>query len=203
MAESPDPSGQPLVDLIEVIGRLRRECPWKSQQTHRSLTRYLLEEAAEAVEALDAEDSARVCDELGDVLLQVYLHAAIAAEAGRFDIDDVARGLREKMIRRNPHVFAGEPAADAEAVNARWQQIKEQERAAGEERSLLLDGVPVELPALVRATKLLERMERAEQVLPPLSDSLGDRLLGLVVEAREQGVDPEQALRDVIRRLGE
>lgn len=203
MAESPDPSGQPLVDLIEVIGRLRRECPWKSQQTHRSLTRYLLEEAAEAVEALDAEDSARVCDELGDVLLQVYLHAAIAAEAGRFDIDDVARGLREKMIRRNPHVFAGESAADAEAVNARWQQIKEQERAAGEERSSLLDGVPVELPALVRATKLLERMERAEQVLPPLSDSLGDRLLGLVVEAREQGVDPEQALRDVVRRLGE
>lgn len=203
MAESPDPSGQPLVDLIEVIARLRRECPWKSQQTHRSLTRYLLEEAAEAVEALDAEDSARVCDELGDVLLQVYLHAAIAAEAGRFDIDDVARGLREKMIRRNPHVFAGESAADAEAVNARWQQIKEQERAAGEERSSLLDGVPVELPALVRATKLLERMERAEQVLPPLSDSLGDRLLGLVVEAREQGVDPEQALRDVVRRLGE
>lgn len=203
MAEPGTPSEQPLVELVDVIARLRRECPWKAAQTHRSLTRYLLEEAHEAVEALDAEDPARVRDELGDVLLQVYLHAAIAAEAGEFDIHDVARGLREKMVRRNPHVFGDEPAGDAEAVNARWQQIKAQERAGAEKAPGLMDGVPLELPALLRATKLLERMDRAERPVPSLSSDIGDRLFAFVVEAQERGVDPEQALRDVVRRLSE
>ena len=121
----------PLVELIEVFDRLRRECAWKAAQTHESLVPYLREEAEEAIEAIDSGDPARMCDELGDVLLQVYLHAQIAAERGDFTIDDVARGLRDKMIRRNPHVFGDEVATDPEEINRRWQEIKAEEKRAG------------------------------------------------------------------------
>lgn len=192
----------PLVELIGVFERLRRECPWKAAQTHESLTRYLLEESHEAVEAIESGDPEAMRDELGDVLLQVYLHAEIAAQDGLFDVEDVAAGLRDKMIRRNPHVFGDEQelarTGDPDAINERWQQLKAQERP----RAGVLDGVPVTLPALLRADKLVERSERAGRPVDadPGSDDVGERLLALVVAARAQGIDPEAALRAAVRR---
>lgn len=125
---------EPLLELRTVMARLREECAWKRGQTHESLLPYLAEEAAEVAEAVHEDDPAHLCEELGDLLLQVYFHAAVAAEAGQFTIDDVADGIVAKMRRRNPHVF-GTPAQRAEAaglsaeeIDRRWQQIK---RAGG------------------------------------------------------------------------
>jgi len=187
-----------LIELVGIFERLRRECAWKAGQTHRSLTRYLIEEAHEAVEAADTDDMTALRDELGDVLLQVYLHAAIAAEAGDFDIDDVAEGLRDKMIRRNPHVFGDAAGGDAAAINEEWQRIKGTEKP---DRALL-DGVPEAMPALLRADKLVERSARAGSpvVASTTSPDIGERLLALVIDAHGSGVDPEQALRDAVRR---
>lgn len=193
-------SDQPaLLQLVEIMARLRRECGWKSAQTHRSLARYLLEETYEVLESLDTGDHDHLREELGDLLLQVYFHSAIAAEQGRFDIDDVAADLAAKLVRRNPHVFGDVEAATPAEIDANWQAIKEAEK----QRTDPLEGVPLELPALLRAAKVLDRLERAgvPVQLDPESVDLGDRLLVLVAESRASGVDPEQALRDAVRRL--
>jgi len=181
--------------------RLRAECPWKQEQTHRSLARYLLEETHETLEAIDTGDATGDWDllreELGDLLLQVYFHAVIAEESGSFSIDDVARGITEKMYRRNPHVFgppSEDPPADAAAVNEVWQAIKERDKP----RASHTDGLPDTLPALLYAAKALERGGSA----PTEPADLGDRLLELVAEAVGEGIDPEQALRDAVRRRG-
>jgi XTP/dITP diphosphohydrolase len=195
-------SGQhPLVELVAIFERLRRECAWKAAQTHESLTRYLIEESYEAVEAIESGDRDAIREELGDVLLQVYLHAAIAAQAGDFDIADVAAGLREKMIRRNPHVFGDAPGGDAASINEAWQQIKAVEKP---DRALL-DGVPQALPALLRADKLVDRAQRAGRPVSadPDSADIGERLLALVVRAHSAGIDPEQALSAAVRRRAE
>lgn len=195
-----DPEGSPLLEFWAVMRRLRDECPWKREQTHRSLERYLLEETYETIEAIDAGEETGEWDhlreELGDLLLQVYFHAAIAEERGEFSIDDVARGIVEKMYRRNPHVF-GPPDADgpkdAAAVNAVWQRIKERDKP----RESPTDGLPETLPALLYAAKAVERGVAA----PAVPDAtLGERLLALVAEAVDEGIDPEQALRDAVRR---
>jgi XTP/dITP diphosphohydrolase len=190
-----------LVELVEIMARLRAECGWKAAQTHRTLAKHLLEETYETIEAIEALDDGGSFDhlreELGDVLLQVYLHAAIAAQAGEFDIEDVARGLREKMLRRNPHVFGDVEETDPARINETWEAVK----AAEKQRAGVLDGIPLELPALSRAAKVLDRLERAGTPLRKTDPSdLGDRLLALVAEARVSGVDPEQALRDAVRR---
>jgi len=195
-----------LLELVEVFARLRAECGWKAAQTHRSLARHLLEETYETLEVIDALDGGgspddlreELRDELGDVLLQVYLHAAIAAETGAFDIEDVAAGLRDKMVRRNPHVFGDVEETDPGRINETWESVKATEK----QRTGLLDGVPLALPALARADKVLDRLGRAGVEVPPGDpDDVGERLLALVVEARESGVDPEQALRDAVRRI--
>lgn len=185
-----------------MMARLRAECGWKAAQTHRTLAKHLLEETYETIEAIEALEHGgspeHLCEELGDVLLQVYLHAAIAAQAGEFDIEDVARGLQEKMLRRNPHVFADVTETDPARINETWEAVKATEK----KRSGVLEGIPLELPALSRATKVLDRLERAGTPLPASDpNDLGDRLLLLVREARESGVDPEQALRDAVRRV--
>jgi XTP/dITP diphosphohydrolase len=186
--------------------RLRAECPWKAAQTHRSLARYLLEETHETLELLDAADDpggpddVHLADELGDLLLQVYLHAAIAEQRGAFTIDDVARGLTAKMHRRNPHVFGPDQGAaqpvGAAAVDDAWQELK---AAEGPPSAL-----PATLPALLLAAKTLQRRARAGDPVRtrPDDDDLGERLLALVAEADASGVDPEQALRDAVRRRG-
>jgi XTP/dITP diphosphohydrolase len=193
------PSQPPLLELVEIFARLRAECGWKAAQTHRSLAKHLLEETYETIEAIEAGSSDDLREELGDVLLQVYLHAAIAAEAGTFDIEDVAAGLREKMIRRNPHVFGDVEETDPARINETWEAVK----AAEKQRDSIFEGIPLELPALTRAAKVLDRLERAGAPLPVRDpDDLGDRLLALVAEARASGEDPEQALRDAVRRAG-
>ncbi|MXG90329.1 MazG family protein [Nocardioides flavescens] len=179
--------------------RLRAECPWKREQTHASLSRYLLEEAHETLEAIDdladGGDPDHLREELGDLLLQVYFHAAIAEGAGTFTLDDVARGIVDKMHRRNPHVFGdAETPATAAEVDAAWQAIKQ----ADAPRRSPTDGLPETLPALLYAAKAVERgLEPSTN-----ADGLGDRLLSLVAEAVASGVDPEQALRTAVRRAG-
>jgi len=190
--------GQALLDFLDDMRRLRRECPWKREQTHRSLERYLQEETAETLEAIDSGDLDHLREELGDLLLQVYFHAVIAEEAGAFDLDDVARGISDKMHRRNPHVFdaraASMPAMSAAEVDAQWEEIKAREKV----RVSAYDGIGPGLSALLLATKILER--RPDVVPPQDSADVGDRLLALVAEANAAGVDPEQALRDALRR---
>jgi len=195
----------PLIGLVAMMARLRAECAWKAAQTHRTLAKHLLEESYETVEAIEALDSGgspdHLREELGDVLLQVYLHAAIAAQAGQFNIEDVARGLQEKMLRRNPHVFGDVEETDPTRINQTWEAVKATEK----QRADPLDGIPLDLPALSRATKVLDRLERAGSPValsaPDDDPDLGNRLLALVVEARSTGVDPEQALREAVRRL--
>jgi XTP/dITP diphosphohydrolase len=200
-AESSSADGSALIELVGMMARLRAECGWKASQTHRTLAKHLLEETYETLEAIEALDHGgspdHLREELGDVLLQVYLHAAIAAQAGAFDIEDVARGLKEKMLRRNPHVFGDVVETDPARINETWESLK----AAEKQRSGLFDGIPLELPALSRAAKVLDRLERAGTTLPaPDPDDVGDRLLAIVAEARASGIDPEQALRDAVRR---
>jgi XTP/dITP diphosphohydrolase len=199
----------PLIELVEIMRRLRAECGWKAAQTHRTLARHLLEETYETLEAIEELESGgdpavlrgHLREELGDVLLQVYFHAAVAEQEGWFDLDDVAAGLREKLLRRNPHVFGDVVETDPARINETWEALK----AAEKQRTTLMEGVPLALPALTRATKLLDRLERAGREVPVSQpdqpeQELGDRLLLLVAEARAAGVDPEQALRDAVRR---
>ena len=197
-------SRPPLVEFLDVMRVLRRECAWKQEQTHRSLTRYLLEETHETLEAIDTGDETgdwvHLCEELGDLLLQVYFHAVIAEEAGEFTLDDVARGIIDKMRRRNPHVFDadGTPSPDtAASVNELWESIKATEKR----RTSPTEGLPPGLPALLYADKVLDRLERDRGPVETGGDALGERLLALVAEARSSGIDPEQALRDTVRRL--
>ncbi len=219
---SPD---EPLLELAAVMRRLRVECAWKAAQTHRSLARHLLEETHEALEAIDGLDGpdgdpSHLCEELGDLLLQVVFHAAVAEQAGTFTLADVARGITEKLYRRNPHVFgpgADDPAGpgadappDAAAVDEVWQQVKDGEK----QRTSVLDGLPPTLPALLLADKALARLARRAPADGRVAGvgagpgaagadaehEVGDRLLALVAEARAVDVDPEQALREAVRR---
>jgi XTP/dITP diphosphohydrolase len=191
----PTSTGDRLPELLAVMRRLRAECPWQSTQTHRSLVRYLIEESHETVEAVESGDDEHLAEELGDLLWQVCVHAVIAEERGAFDLDDVVAGLVDKLHRRNPHVFGDVTATDAAEVDATWQRMKAVEKA----RVGVTDGLPASLPALLYADKVLERLSSIEPAGIPDAD-IGDRLLALVAEARVDQVDPEQALRDAVRR---
>jgi XTP/dITP diphosphohydrolase len=195
------PTGSAFLQLVAVMDRLRADCPWDREQTHRSLSKYLLEESYETLEAIDSGDRNHLREELGDLLLQVCFHARIASEDADdgFDIDDVARGITDKLVYRHPHVFAGLEVADAAEVDRNWEALK----AAEKGRSTPLEGIPTAMPALAYADKVLGRLTKAglvEEPLPAPSD-LGGRLLALVAEARDSGLDPEQELRDAVRRL--
>jgi XTP/dITP diphosphohydrolase len=161
------PQGEALVELVAVMDRLRRECPWDAKQTHLSLRPYLLEETYETLDALDRGDYAELRYELGDLLLQVIFHARVAAErtdGTGFDIDDVARGIATKLIRRHPHVFADVKVADADEVRRNWDKIKAAERSAagdGAGGGSVLAGVPLAQPALALAAQLQRRAEAA------------------------------------------
>lgn len=209
-----DPPGARLLDAVEVMDRLVSPGgdPWKRQQTHDSLARYLLEESYEAYDAIAAGDLTALRDELGDVLLQVVLHARLAQElpdGERWDVDDVAGGLVAKMIRRNPHVFADVQVDGIDDIVDNWEQIKAAERVesgaasgAGETPSPM-DGIVLAQPALSLADKVLQRAGRAGVDVPlpqpdPADDPstrLGAQLLELVVQARADGLDAEGALR--------
>ncbi|NUR93640.1 MAG: MazG family protein, partial [Kribbellaceae bacterium] len=183
--------------------RLRRNCPWDQEQTHESLAKYLLEETYETLEAIDTGDRDHLREELGDLLLQVAFHSRVAEDAGEegFTIDDVAGGIVEKLIRRHPHVFGTVDAADAAAVEANWETIK----AAEKQRSSVLEGIPLALPALALADKVLGRAAKVLPSEPPVvgDSGIGQQLLEIVSEARAQGIDAEQALRTAVAALAD
>ncbi len=217
-------------ELVALMARLRAPdgCPWDRQQTHTTLKPYLLEEVYEALEAIDADDAAELCKELGDVLLQVVFHAQIAAEEGRFDIEAVGQAIVDKLIRRHPHVFGDASADEADEVLRRWEQIKKQERREqGEAAPSLLEGIPKHLPALMRAYRIQTRvaqqgfdwdevdgaLDKVEEEFAEVrkawetdeaaavEEEFGDLLFSLVNASRFLKVDPEQALRRAVAKF--
>ena len=204
-------TGEHVTELVAVMDRLRSPggCPWDARQTHASLVEYLIEEAYEVVEAIEAEDSEALREELGDLLLQVVFHARIAQEdpGEGWDIDAVADGIVAKLIRRHPHVFADDTASTPEHVEARWHELK----AAEKGRESVTEGIPAALPALLSAAKYLSRSASLDVEVPAREDAsaalagidgeleLGEFLLGVVAEARDRGWDAEGALRAATR----
>jgi XTP/dITP diphosphohydrolase len=197
-----DPPGARLLDAVTVMDRLVSPGgdPWKQQQTHQSLATFLLEEAYEAYDAIAAEDYPALREELGDVLLQVVLHARLAEQlpdGHAWNVDDVAGDLVDKLIRRNPHVFADADVQDVDAIIEQWEKIKKAEKA----RESVLDGIAWSQPALALAAKVLARARRAGLApAPPAGDDLGARLLRAVAEG---GDDAEGALRRAVLAYAE
>ena len=203
--------GERFLELVEVMDRLRSPggCPWDAEQTHASLVRYLLEEAYETAEAIEDGDDPALREELGDVLLQVVFHARIAQErpGEAWDIDDVAAGIVDKLVRRHPHVFAGARADTAVDVEANWEALK----AAEKGRTSAADGVPMAQPALALVSALLGRSAKAGLdvrvdtaiEVPATVDAaaIGRLLLAVVALARAAHVDAEAALRAAAREL--
>lgn len=188
--------------LAEVMHAIRSGCPWDAGQTHASLVTYLVEETAEVVEAIEAGDDVDLREELGDLLLQVFFHAEIAAEEGRFDIDDVAGQIADKLERRHPYVFSDADVPDD--LNAFWERRKKAEKG----RQSALDGIPGPLATLARASKVVSRA-RTHGVGVPLpdepidADAVGRGVLALVARAQASGVDADQATRAALRALEE
>jgi len=200
-----DPPGARLLDAVTVMDRLASPGgdPWKRAQNHRTLAPYLLEEAYEAFDAIAAGDLGALREELGDVLLQVVLHARLAEELPedeRWNIDDVAGDLVDKMVRRNPHVFAGESVEDIEEITANWERIKKAEKS----RDSVLDGIALSQPALALAAKIVQRVSRAGLRVPlPEGADLGATLLRQVASALAAGEDAEAALRQAALRYAD
>lgn len=200
-----DLPGARLLDLVQVMDRLRRECPWDRKQTHESLVPYLIEEAYEVLDSIDRGDYGALREELGDLLLQIAFHSRIAQEAretatddlGGFDIDDVAAGIVDKLVRRHPHVFADVQVSGDAEVSDNWEAIKAAERAARGETSSVFSGVPMAQPALSLAAQLLRRATRAgaPDTLAENLPGAGARLFQLVRQAQAEGIDPEVELR--------
>jgi tetrapyrrole methylase family protein/MazG family protein len=216
--------GEGLLDLVRVQARLRAPdgCPWDREQDHRTLARHLLEETHELLEAIDAGDDPAIRDELGDLLLQVTFHAQIAADDGRWDIDDVADALVAKLVHRHPHVFGDVDVAGSDEVLVNWEKLKAEETGG---RKAVDEDIPATLPALARAAKVQRRAagwgfswRSREHALAKLreevdeledaaddpvraEDELGDVLLAVVAVARQLGLDAESALRRATTRL--
>ncbi|MFI9247632.1 nucleoside triphosphate pyrophosphohydrolase [Streptomyces sp. NPDC053086] len=193
-----DLPGARLLDLVQVMDRIRAECPWSSRQTHEGLAKYAIEEAYELVEAIEAGDRVELREELGDVLLQVVFHSRIAEEHpdAPFSVDDVAGGIVAKLIRRHPHVFGDERAETPEDVKEHWLRTKAEEK----QRTSVTDGVPLGQPGLALAAKLASRVRMAGLNVPlPEGNGIGYELLALAVRAEADGVDPEAALRAAAR----
>lgn len=226
-----DSSPGGLIGAVRTMSVLREECPWDREQTHQTLVKYLVEETYELIDAVSRLDDkgpdwvgyAEVEDELGDVLLSVLFHAAIAREKGAFDIDDAAEVLRQKLVRRHPHVFGEVDVASAAEVKRNWDEIKDGER--GEARQSQMDGVPTGLPAVQRASKIQNRAAKVgfdwaegAEVVPKIREELdeleavlvdraraqselGDVLFSVINLARHLGIDGELALRQAIDRF--
>lgn len=218
-------AGEEFTRLVDVMRRLRRQCPWDRSQSHETLRAYLLEETYEVLQALDKQRYGELCEELGDLMLQIIFHAEIAEEAGRFDIEDVLRGINEKLVRRHPHVFGDKEAKTPADVLRRWESIKRSQ----EKKQSSLDGVPAELPALVKAVRVLSKIRQtgvdpfhakdavaeARHWLERLADAAeredsgeaagATAMLSLAVAAIADRLrfNPEDALREAIGRLGD
>lgn len=200
-----------LIRLREVMDKLRSPggCPWDAEQDHTSLLKYLLEESYEFIESVENNDRDAMQEELGDLLLQVYFHSRMAEEDAKqpFNIEDVAKSVADKLIRRHPHVFAGEVVDSSADVLENW----EKQKAAEKGRTSAIDGVPLAQPALPLVTKLLYRAEKFNYEIPinqmmklPTEieeDQFGQLLLGLIAQAVSKGLDPEAALRGAAKSL--
>lgn len=200
-----------LIRLREVMDKLRSPggCPWDAEQDHASLLKYLLEESYEFIESVEDNDRQAMQEELGDLLLQVYFHSRMAEEDASqpFNIEDVAKSVADKLIRRHPHVFAGASVNSSEDVLENWEKQKVAEKG----RTSAIDGVPLAQPALPLATKVIYRLNKLNYDLPisePISlpseinqDQFGQILLGLISQAVEKGLDPEAALRGATKTL--
>ncbi len=209
--------------LVDIIARLRAPdgCPWDRKQTHASLREFLLEECYEVLEALDEGDSGKLCDELGDLLLQVVLHVQIATEAGEFELGDVVNSINAKLIHRHPHIFGSQKVKDADEVAHNWETLKQEERGAD---TSLLVSVPKQMPALSYSQSIQRRVaevgfdwEDIEGVIDKLTEEVGelkqvdteeqraqefgDLLFTLVNIARRLGVDSETALREANKKF--
>jgi MazG family protein len=217
-------------ELVEIMRRLRGPdgCPWDREQTHESLTGSALEETYELVEAVETGDARHMCEELGDLLLQIVFHAQLAAEAGEFTLEEVVQGIVDKLVHRHPHVFGNVQVADSDEVVDNWERLKHAEHAAREKpRESVLDGIPPALPALQRAEKMQRRAAKvgfdwadavgARAKLTEENEELdaairggnqaeifheaGDVLLSVVNLCRLLGLDAEQTLREGNRRF--
>ena len=200
-----------LLRLREVMDKLRSPggCPWDAEQTHQSLLKYLLEESYEFIESVENNDRQDMQEELGDLLLQVYFHSRMAEEDTNqpFNIEDVAKSVADKLIRRHPHVFAGTKVDNSQDVLENWEKQKALEKG----RSSIIDGVPLAQPALALAAKVVYRINKLNYSLPisqPIKlsdqtnqDQFGEILLGLIAQAVEKGLDPEAALRGATKSL--
>ena len=210
-------------DLVEIMAILRGDagCPWDKEQTHESIKKYLVEETYEVLDAIDEKNMHKLCEELGDLLLQITFHARMAEEKGCFNINDVIKGIIEKMIRRHPHVFGSESLDSPEKVLVKWEEIKDVEKT---EPSLVLD-VPKNFPALYRAQKLQQKAARvgfdwpdvtgawdkvkeelrelrdAEAKGVGIKEELGDVLFAVVNVARFLGIDAEEALQETNKKF--
>ena len=196
-----------LDELVATLALLRAPggCAWDREQTHASLVQYLIEETYELVEAIESGDRDELIEELGDVLYQVIFHADIAAEAGSFTLEDVAAHMTAKMVARHPHVFGDAVADTPDAVVAQWERVKAVEKA---HRSSAMDGIPMAMPALALADKMVGRagkvgVARDAAEIPASEAELGAQLLGMVTAARAAGLDSERALRTALRVLSE
>jgi tetrapyrrole methylase family protein/MazG family protein len=209
--------------LRQIIAKLRSPegCPWDRKQTHASLKPYLIEECYETLQALDEGAPQKLCEELGDLLLQIVLHAQIATEAGQFSIDDVIRGISSKLIHRHPHVFGGQKVQDVGEVELNWEALKQEEREEGES---LLAGAPEQMPALAYSQSIQRRVagvgfdwEKVEEIIDKLAEEVseiknatdqqekakefGDLLFTLANVARRLDIDLEMALRSANQRF--
>ncbi|MGI6678153.1 MAG: nucleoside triphosphate pyrophosphohydrolase [Dehalobacterium sp.] len=210
-------------DLVEIMMKLRGEegCPWDREQTHESIKKYLVEETYEVLDAIDEKDMNKLCEELGDLLLQITFHARMAEEKGYFNINDVIEGIVKKMIRRHPHVFGQTDLKTSEQVLTKWEEIKDEEH---DKPRPLLD-VPKNFPALYRSEKLQQKAARvgfdwpniqgawdkvseelgelreAEEIGIGIKEELGDLLFAVVNIARFLDVDAEEALQDANRKF--
>jgi tetrapyrrole methylase family protein / MazG family protein len=213
-----------LNQLLEVMARLRAQCPWDKEQTHRSLMPYLIEEAYEVIDTIEAEDKVKLKEELGDLLLQIVFHAAIATENHEFDFDDIVEGITAKLIRRHPHVFGEAKINTAEEVVHQWEAIK----LNGEKhRSSLMDGMPKNLPALLLAqrvqsragevgfdwkdisgplSKLKEEIDELQEEINKadqnkIEEELGDLFFAMVNVTRWANCNAEEVLRQAVKKF--
>ncbi|WP_457635859.1 nucleoside triphosphate pyrophosphohydrolase [Persephonella sp.] len=213
--------GENFQKLVDIVAKLRKECPWDREQTSQSIKNNLIEEAYELFEAIEKNDEKAMLEELGDLLLQVVFHSQIKKDEGRFDINDVIQSLIEKLIRRHPHVFGDAQYEQLEGEDhlKKWEAIKQKEK----KRESILEGIPERMPALMRAVKVQKRMakvgfdwENPDQVMEKVEEEIeelkqaktkeeikheiGDVLIAVANLARAYGIDPEEALHRSIDR---
>ena len=182
-------------------------CPWDQKQTFLTLQPYVLEEAHEVIEAVDADHDAKMVEELGDLLYTIIFYGKLGEKTGRFSVADIVDAVREKLIRRHPHVFGDVKVEGSDEVVKNWEKIKAEEKK-GEKPAGLLEGIPATTPLILKAQKILKKLQRSGSPLAPKDtpkadseEEIGEKLLSLILSAENSGFDAESALRRALSRL--